>query len=109
MFVSQENVSRGGGQLNIKERKREQGSKEQTMEVFRIWADEVVPLPETGGKETKTCVVVHMFKAKAKEIEGEQRSTGVLGLCPNNCMTKIQSLSVSWSLISKTKILCLTR
>ena len=106
MFVSQENVSRAGGQLNIKESKREQGSEEQTMEVFRIWADEVVPLPETGGKEIKTCIVVHMLKAKGKEIEGD-RAIGILCLCPNNCMTKIQSLSVSWSLISKTKILYL--
>ena len=34
--------------------------------------DAVIPLPETGEKEIKICVVVGTFNAQGKETEGER-------------------------------------
>lgn len=62
-----------GGQLNIKEREKGvRATKEQIMKVFRTWMDAVIPLPETGEKEIKICVVVGTFNAQGKETEGER-------------------------------------
>lgn len=50
------------------------------------------------------CIVVDVFKAKGNETE-EERAIGIRCICPNDCMTRAQSLSISWSLISKVRIL----